>query len=120
MVSYVLLILRVGDGSGRAGGARLWPRRGKEHRVVAAHDATQPDSDLGAGSSADGSLAATSPSKEPSVSLALAGSSAFFARRSRVDATQTYVRLMTNWMKMSAASALARAFASLTFFFVSS
>ena len=54
---------------------------------------------------------ATSPSKEPSVS-ALAGSSAFFARRSRVDATQTCARLMTNWMKMSAAEALARAFAS--------
>lgn len=100
----------MGDGSGRAGGARLWPRRGKEHRV-AAHDATQPDDFSDVGSSADGSLDATSPSKEPSVS-ALAGSSAFFARRSRVDATQTCARLMTNWMKMSAAEALARAFAS--------
>ena len=101
----------MGDGSGRAGGARLWPRRGKEHRAVA-HDATQPDDFSDVGSSADGSLDATSPSKEPSVSLALAGSSAFFERRSRVDATQTCARLMTNWMKMRAASALARAFAS--------
>ena len=60
--------------------ARACGRAAEVRRLAAAHDATQPDdSDLDAGSSADGSLDATSPSKEPSVS-ALAGSSeAFFA-----------------------------------------
>ena len=66
--------------------------RAAERSTESPHDATQPDSDLGAGSSADGSLDATSPSKEPSVSALDAGLVAF-ERRSRVDATQTCARL---------------------------